>query len=390
MIYLDNAATTCVKDEVMDYMLPYIKTKYGNPSGIYELGINNKTDINKAREFIAKSIGAKGKEIYFTSGGTESDNWALYSVAKEYKNKGKHIITSKIEHHAIINACKMLEKEGYEITYLDVDEYGIIKINQLKESIRKDTILVSVMFANNEIGTIQPIWEIGNITRKSSVVFHTDAVQAFCHLNINVNKMGIDMLSASAHKFHGPKGVGFLYCSDKVKLCPFMYGGMQESNMRPGTENVPGIMGMYKAVMTESAVLELNQRKIKMLRDYLITRILREIPFVRLNGHPVKRLASNASFSFLFVEGETLLVLLDTDGICASGGSACTTGTGQPSHVLKALGVSDEIAFGTLRLTISDATTKEEVDYVVERIKKHVNDLRLKSIEYKNINKQWR
>lgn len=385
MIYMDNAATTTVRKEVVEAMMPYFSDKFGNPSSLYELAVENKNVINEARRTIADTIGAKEEEIFFTSGGTEADNWALRTVAENYSDKGKYIITSKIEHHAILHTCEYLEKKGFEITYVNVDEYGIIKMNELHNAIRKDTILISVMFANNEIGTIQPIGEIGRIAKGAGVLFHTDAVQAYCHVPINVKDLGIDLLSASGHKIRGPKGVGFLYVRDGVKISPMIFGGAQEKKMRAGTENVPGIVGLSKAAQMESSELIQIAYKERKARDYLIERMIREIPFTRLNGHRFNRLPGNASFSFQFVDGESLLVMLDMEGICASGGSACTSELREPSHVLKASGLPDDVAYGTLRLTISRDTTRGEIDKVVNAVKRIVFELRSKSEEYNNL-----
>ena len=326
--------------------------------------------------FRSNSLGAKDNEIYFTNGGSESDNWALIATAEAYASKGKHIITTKIEHHAILHTCEYLEKRGYEITYLPVDEYGTVSIDELKKAIRPDTILISVMFANNEIGTIQPIKEIGEIAHENGIIFHTDAVQAYCHEPINVDEYHIDMLSASGHKFHGPKGVGFLYIRKGLKLRSFIHGGAQERKRRAGTENVPGIVGLGKAVEIAMAELENNKKKETELRDYLIGRVMDEIPYTRLNGHRTNRLSNNANFAFQFIEGESLLIMLDMDGICGSSGSACTSGSLDPSHVLLAIGLPHEIAHGSLRLTLSEETTKEEIDHTVDCLKKIVEKLR--------------
>lgn len=376
VIYLDNAATTKVAPEVLDAMLPYFTEHYGNPSSVYSFSSGNKEAITKQREIIADSLGASKEEIYFTAGGSESDNWALKATADAYKTKGNHIITTKIEHHAILHTAEYLAKQGFEITFLDVDEDGVVKLDDLKAAIRPTTILISVMFANNEIGTIQPIREIGAIARENGILFHTDAVQAFGQVPINVDEYNIDMLSASGHKLNGPKGVGFLYIRKGLKLRSFIHGGAQERKRRAGTENVPGIIGMGAA--TARAMSTLNERTAKEaeLRDYLIGRILDEIPYVRLNGHKTKRLPNNANFSFRFIEGESLLIMLDMKGICGSSGSACTSGSLDPSHVLLAIGLPHEIAHGSLRLTLSEETTKEEIDYVVESVKEIVAQLR--------------
>ena len=369
MIYLDNAATTKTAPEVVQAMLPYFSEYYGNPSSIYDFAGKSKEAITKGREQIAEVLGAKKEEIYFTAGGSEADNWALKATFEAYKSKGNHIITTKIEHHAILHTCEYLEKRGYEITYLPVDEYGTVSIDELKKAIRPDTILISVMFANNEIGTIQPIKEIGEIAHENGIIFHTDAVQAYCHEPINVDEYHIDMLSASGHKFHGPKGVGFLYIRKGLKLRSFIHGGAQERKRRAGTENVPGIVGY--GVAAERAARTMAERTAKEIevRDYLINRILTEIPNCRLNGDPVKRLPNNCNISFEFIEGESLLIMLDMKGICASSGSACTSGSLDPSHVLLAIGLPHEKAHGSLRLTLSEEITKEDVDFVVEQIK---------------------
>ncbi len=351
-IYLDNAATTRVRPEVVEAMLPYFTELYGNPSSVYEFASPAKQAITAARETIAGALGAKPQEIYFTGGGSESDNWALKATAEAYQAKGKHIITTKIEHHAILHTCEYLEKHGFEVTYLDVDEFGTVKLDELRKAIRPDTILISVMFANNEIGTIQPVKEIGAIAKEHGILFHTDAVQAFGHEPINVDELNIDMLSASGHKLNGPKGVGFLYIRTGVKIRSFIHGGAQERKRRGGTENVPGIVGLGKAAEIAMANLEENKEKEAKLRDYLIGRVLKEVPFTRLNGHPTERLSNNANFAFQFIEGESLLIMLDMDGICGSSGSACTSGSLDPSHVLLAIGLPHEIAHGSLRLTL--------------------------------------
>lgn len=392
MIYLDNAATTQVKPEVTKAMMPYFHEKYGNPSSLYEIGVENKEAISKARADIAETLGAGEQEIYFTSGGTESDNWALRNAAENYQDKGKHIITSTIEHHAITHTCEYLQKKGFEITYINVDECGMIKINELKNAIRKDTILISVMFANNEVGTIEPIAEIGRIAKQADVLFHTDAVQAYCHIPISVKDLGIDMLSASGHKICGPKGVGFLYVREGIRLSPMIFGGAQEHKMRAGTENVPGIVGMAEAARLSHKVLTVNMEKERRMRDYLVKRIMHEIPYVRFNGSKTSRLPGNASFSFRYVDGQTLVVMLDMEGVCASGGSACTSGSQTPSHVLSAMGIPDNIALGTLRLTVGADTTREEADKTVNAIKKIVAELRAKSAEYQSLVRKnyWR
>ena len=390
MIYLDNAATTKTAPEVVQAMLPYFSEYYGNPSSIYDFAGKSKEAITKGREQIAEVLGAKKEEIYFTAGGSESDNWALKATFEAYKAKGNHIITTKIEHHAILHTCEYLEKRGAKITYVDVDENGIVKLDELEKAITPETILISVMFANNEIGTIQPIREIGEIAHENGIIFHTDAVQAFCHEPINVDEYHIDMLSASGHKFHGPKGVGFLYIRKGLKLRSFIHGGAQERKRRAGTENVPGIVGLGKAVEIGMAELENNKKKETELRDYLIGRVMDEIPYTRLNGHRTNRLSNNANFAFQFIEGESLLIMLDMDGICGSSGSACTSGSLDPSHVLLAIGLPHEIAHGSLRLTLSEETTKEEIDHTVDCLKKIVEKLRAMSPLYEDFIKKNR
>ena len=376
MIYLDNAATTKTAPEVVDAMLPYFSEYYGNASTIYSLGAESKKAMDHARQTIADSLGAKPEEIYFTAGGSESDNWALKATAEAYASKGKHIITTKIEHHAILHTCEYLEKRGFEITYLNVDRDGLISLDELKAAIRPDTILISVMFANNEIGTIEPIAEIGEIAKEHGVLFHTDAVQAYAQVPINVDEMYIDMLSASGHKLNGPKGIGFLYIRKGVKIRSFVHGGAQERSRRAGTENIPGIVGLGAAVERAMRIMDTKTRKEIELRDYLIGRLENEIPHCWLNGHRTKRLPNNINFSFLFIEGESMLIMLDMKGICASSGSACTSGSLDPSHVLLAIGLKHEEAHGSLRLTLSEESTKEEMDVVAEEVKKIVQRLR--------------
>ena len=376
MIYLDNAATTKTAPEVVDAMLPYFSEYYGNASTIYSLGAESKKAMDHARQTIADSLGAKPEEIYFTAGGSESDNWALKATAEAYASKGKHIITTKIEHHAILHTCEYLEKRGFEITYLNVDRDGLISLDELKAAIRPDTILISVMFANNEIGTIEPIAEIGEIAKEHGVLFHTDAVQAYAQVPINVDEMHIDMLSASGHKLNGPKGIGFLYIRKGVKIRSFVHGGAQERSRRAGTENIPGIVGLGAAVERAMRIMDTKTRKEIELRDYLIGRLESEIPHCWLNGHRTKRLPNNINFSFLFIEGESMLIMLDMKGICASSGSACTSGSLDPSHVLLAIGLKHEEAHGSLRLTLSEDSTKEEMDIVAEEVKKIVQRLR--------------
>lgn len=388
IIYMDNAATTPVKPEVLDAMLPYFTEKFGNPSSIYSISSQNKKDITTARETIAKAINTDTANIYFTAGGSESDNWALKATAEAYSNKGRHIITSKIEHHAILHTCDYLEKRGYNITYIDVDENGIVDLKQLEEAIRPDTILISIMFANNEIGTIEPIAEIGKIAKEHGVLFHTDAVQAFTQVPIDVEEMNIDMLSVSGHKINGPKGIGFLYIRKGVKIRSFVHGGAQERSRRAGTENVPGIIGLAKA--TEIAVGNMKERTAKEIevRNHIIERVMNEIPYTRLNGDRERRLPNNINFSFQFIEGESMLIMLDSFGICASSGSACTSGALDPSHVLLAIGLSHEIAHGSLRLTISEDTTMEDADFVVDKLKGIVERLRSMSPLYEDFVKK--
>ncbi len=387
-IYLDNAATTKTSQEVLDAMIPYFTEHYGNPSSIYGFASKNKEVVTTQKRVIADALGAKENEIYFTAGGTESDNWALKATAEAYQSKGNHIITSKIEHHAILHTCEWLEKQGYEITYLDVDGDGKISLEELEKAIKPSTILISIMFANNEIGTIQPIKEIGEIAKKHGVIFHTDAVQAFGQVPIQVDECHIDMLSASGHKMNGPKGIGFLYIRTGLKLRSFIHGGAQERKRRAGTENVPGIVGFGAAVKRAMETLEDRMKIETELRDYLIAKVQEEIPYVKLNGHVSDRLPNNANLSFRFVEGESLLISLDFAGICASSGSACTSGSLDPSHVLLAIGLPHEIAHGSLRLTLNEETTKEELDYVVESIKKVVENLRKMSPLYEDFMKK--
>ena len=383
-IYLDNAATTRTRPEVLEAMLPYFSDKYGNPSSVYEFASQNRKALDEARLTLANSIGAESAEIYFTGSGTEADNWALIATAEAYSSKGNHIITSKIEHHAVLHTCEYLKKRGYEITYIDVDENGIVKLDQLEKAIRPTTILISIMFANNEIGTIQPIREIGEIAKRHKILFHTDAVQAYCQVDINVDELGIDMLSASAHKLHGPKAIGFLYIKKGIKIRSFIHGGAQERGRRAGTENVPYAVGFGKAVEIAMATMKERTRKETELRDYLIKRVLAEVPYTRLNGHRTRRLPNNANFSFQFIEGESLLIMLDMNNICASSGSACTSGSLDPSHVLLAIGLPHEIAHGSLRLTLSEENTYEEIDYTVEKIKEIVDKLRKMSPLYED------
>lgn len=384
LIYLDHAATTAVHPDVLKEMLPYFTDRFGNPSSVYGFAANNKNKLTEARETIAGALGAKPEEIYFTAGGSESDNWALKCTAEAYGVHGGHIITTKIEHHAILHTCKYLQNRGYDVTYLDVDENGLVDLNTLEAAIRPDTFLISIMFANNEIGTIEPIKEIGEIAHRHGILFHTDAVQAFGQIPIHVDEMNIDMLSASGHKFNGPKGIGFLYIKKGLKLKSFIHGGQQERGRRAGTENVPGIVGIAKACEIAMAEMEERMKKETELRDYLIERILKEIPYTRLNGHSKKRLPNNVNISFQFVEGESILIMLDMAGICASSGSACTLGSVDPSHVLLAIGLPHEIAHGSLRLTIGYENTKEEMDTVVDNLKRIITNLRNMSPLYED------
>ena len=388
LIYLDNAATTKPAPEAVQAMLPYLEDNFGNPSAFYSFAKKAEQAVDQARKVIAEAIGAKTEEIYFTGGGSESDNWALVATAEANEKKGKHIITSAIEHHAVLHTCEYLEKRGFEVTYVGVDEDGVVKLDELKAAIRPDTILISIMAANNEIGTIQPLKEIGAIAKEHKVLFHTDAVQAFGHIPINVDEMNIDMLSASGHKIHGPKGIGVMYIRRGVKIGAFIHGGAQERRRRAGTHNVPGIVGMGKA--TELALEHMDEaaKKVSGLRDYLIEKVMAEVPYTKLNGHRTNRLPNNANFSFSFIEGESLLIMLDQAGICGSSGSACTSGSLDPSHVLMAIGLPHEIAHGSLRLTLSEETTREELDYTVDTLKGIIKRLRDMSPLYEDFVKK--
>lgn len=388
LIYLDHAATTAARPEVVEAMLPYFTENFWNPSSVYTPALNNRKVVDEARELIAKSLGTDSPNIYFTAGGSESDNWALKAAAEAYQDKGKHIITSTIEHHAILHTCEYLEKKGFEVTYVDVDENGVLRLDQLKAAIRPDTILISVMFANNEIGTIQPIKEIGEIAKEHGIIFHTDAVQAYGQIPIDVDEYHIDMLSASGHKLNGPKGIGFLYIRKGLKLRSFVHGGAQERKRRAGTENVTGIVGLGKAVEIAFDTMKERTAKEMEVRDYAIERLLAEVPYCRLNGDAKKRLPNNINISFQFIEGESLLIMLDMAGICASSGSACTSGSLDPSHVLLAIGLPHEIAHGSLRMTLGEETTKEDMDYVVEKIKEIVEKLRIMSPLYEDFVKK--
>lgn len=388
LIYLDNAATTAVRPEVFEKMKPFFIENYSNPSAVYGFAGDSKEVVEKAREQIAEVLGAKAKEIYFTAGGSESDNWAIKGIAEALREKGKHIITSKIEHHAVLHTCKYLEEQGYEVTYLDVDEEGMVSVNEVERAIRPDTILISIMTANNEIGTIEPIEKIGEVAKKHNILFHTDAVQAFAHIPINVNEMNIDLLSASGHKFNGPKGIGFLYIKSGVKIGPFIHGGAQERARRAGTVNVPGVVGMAEAARLAWEEMEKRIEKETAVRDYFIKQIEKRVPYARLNGHRTNRLPNNVNFCFRFIEGESLLILLDQKGICASSGSACTSGSLDPSHVLLAIGLPHEIAHGSLRITISEEITTDDAEYVISELEKIVERLRNMSPLYEDFLKK--
>mgnify|MGYP000729030344 CR=1 FL=1 len=375
-IYMDHAATTPVRKEVLEAMLPYFTEYYGNASGIYGIAKESKKAMEKAREQVAAAINAQPSEIYFTAGGSESDNMALRGVAEALKDKGNHIITTKIEHHAILHTCEYLEKHGFRVTYLDVDADGKVRLEDLEAAICPETILISVMFANNEVGTIEPIYQIGKIAREKQILFHTDAVQAYAQIPLSVNYYPVDLLSASAHKFHGPKGVGFLYIRDGIDIPSFIHGGSQERGKRAGTENVAGIVGMAKAAEIAYGNMRKRVQKEIMLRNYLIERVMHEIPDAKLNGHRSIRLPGNVNFSFKGLEGASLLILLDEDGICASGGSACNTGEERISYVIKALGVPEEYAPGTIRLTLCGDTTRADVDAALVSLKRNIAVLR--------------
>lgn len=387
-VYMDNSATTPVKKEVLDAMIPFYTTKYGNPSSIYSLGRESRKAIDEARDKIAKIFGAKANEIFFTAGGSEADNWAIKGVAFANKNKGNHIITTKIEHHAVLHTCDYLEKQGFEITYLDVDEYGMVDLEQLKNSITDKTILISIMFANNEIGTIQPIEEIGKIAKENNIYFHTDAVQAIGNVKIDVNELNIDMMSLSGHKFYGPKGIGLLYIKNGVKIDNHIHGGAQERKRRAGTENVASIVGLARALEMAYDNLDEHNSRLTKLRTKFIDGIMKNIKHVRLNGHPDKRLPGNVNVSIEFVEGESLLLSLDLEGIAASSGSACTSGSLDPSHVLLAIGLPHEIAHGSLRFSLGDFNTEEEIDYVIDKLVGIVDRLRAMSPLYENVEEE--
>jgi cysteine desulfurase len=375
-IYLDHAATTPVKPEVLDAMMPYFTQSFGNPSSIYQVAQINKKAIDDARETIAKHLGANTNEIFFTSGGTEADNWAIKGIVEANKNKGNHIITTKIEHHAVLHTCEYLEKQGFEVTYLDVNEEGVIDLEALKAAIKDTTILISIMYANNEVGTIMPIKEIGAIAKEHGIAFHTDAVQAIGQVRIDVKEQNIDALSLSGHKIYGPKGIGVLYIRRGLRITNLIHGGAQERGRRAGTENVPAIVGIAKAMELAYTDFEAKNERIKGLRDKLMNGILESIPYSKLNGSSANRLVNNVNIGFEFVEGESLLLLLDMNGVAASSGSACTSGSLDPSHVLLALGLPHEKAHGSLRLTLGEGTTEQEVDYVLEKLPAIVQRMR--------------
>lgn len=382
-VYLDNAATTALSPRVLEAMLPYFTQHYGNPSSVHAFGREAKQGLDKARDQVAKALHCEPSEVIFTGCGTESDNTVLLGVAQRYGDKGKHIITTNVEHHAILHTCEYLEKQGYSVTYLPVDQDGLVTAEQVAAAIRPDTILVSIMFANNEVGTIMPIQEIGAVCKEKGVLFHTDAVQAVGHIPVDVQAMHIDMLSLSAHKFHGPKGVGALYCRKGIRLPSYIMGGAQERGRRAGTENVAGIVGLGAAIQLATEQLEENRAKMTALRDRLMTGIQARISEVKLNGHPTNRLSNNVNFSFKYIEGESILLMLDMNGIAASSGSACTSGSLDPSHVLLALGLPHEIAHGSVRLTLGDETTEEDIDYTIDVLEKTVARLRAMSPLYK-------
>ena len=384
-IYMDHAATTYTRKEVLEEMLPFFTEHFGNPSSVHQLGREVKKHVDIAREKVASAIGALPEEIYFTGGGSEADNWAIKGAAYANRNKGNHIITTQIEHHAVLHTCEHLEKEGFEVTYLPVDSTGLISLEDLKKSIKENTILITIMFANNEIGTIQPIAEIGKIARERKIYFHTDAVQAVGSVKVDVKELSVDLLSLSAHKLYGPKGIGALYVKKGIKLHNLIHGGGQERRRRAGTENVPGIVGLGKAIEVATSGLEVNSARIKALRDRLIQGVMDKVPYTRLNGHPELRLPNNANFCFEFIEGESLLLNLDMRGIAGSSGSACTSGSLDPSHVLLAIGLSHEIAHGSLRLSLGDVNTEEDVDYVIELLPQIVQRLRDMSPLYEKV-----
>lgn len=385
MIYFDHAATTPVKPEVIEEMMPYYTSKFGNASSIYSIGRESKKAIEEARERVAKALGAMPREIFFTGSGSEADNWAIKGVAYSNKDRGNHIITTAIEHHAVLHTCQYLESDGFEVTYLPVDENGLVTAEQVKNAIKPNTILITIMFANNEIGTIQPIAEIGKIAKENNIYFHTDAVQAIGNIPINVNELKVDLLSLSAHKFYGPKGVGALYIKKGVKITTFLHGGAQERGRRASTENVPGIVGFGKAIELATENIEQYNKKLIELRDRTIEEITKRVPFIKLNGDRYKRLPGNVNFSFEFIEGESLLLMLDMKGIAASSGSACTSGSLDPSHVLLAIGLAHEIAHGSLRISFGDENTHEDVDYLMEVLPLIVERLREMSPLYEKV-----
>ncbi|SFH47333.1 cysteine desulfurase [Tindallia magadiensis] len=384
-VYLDYSATTPVKPEVFNAMTPYLRDYYGNPSSLHSYGRENKKAIDTARDQIAQTLKAKPEEVFFTGGGSEADNWAIKGTAEALKNKGRHIITTSIEHHAVLHTCQHLEKQGYEVTYLPVNEEGIISVEELKSHLREDTILITIMYANNEIGTIQPIQEIATIAKEHKILFHTDAVQAYGHLEINTQDLPVDMISISAHKLYGPKGVGALYIRKGTRIHNLIHGGAQERKKRAGTENIAGIVGFGKAAELAYSQLSEHVAHLTELRDYLLKGIQQTIPYTKLNGHREKRLPNNVNVSFEFIEGESMLLSLDMVGIAASSGSACTSGSLDPSHVLLSLGLSHEMAHGSLRLTLGDQNTKEEIDYVLEQLPPIVQRLRDMSPLYENL-----
>lgn len=385
IIYFDHAATTPVKPEVLEEMMPYFTNKFGNASTIYSIGRESKKAIEEAREKVAKALGAMPREIFFTGSGSEADNWAIKGVAYSNRSKGNHIITTVIEHHAVLHTCQYLESDGFEVTYLPVDENGLVSPEQVRKAIKPNTILITIMFANNEIGTIQPIAEIGKIAKEHNIYFHTDAVQAVGNIPINVNELNVDLLSLSAHKFYGPKGVGALYVRKGVKITNFLHGGAQERGRRASTENVPGIVGLGKAIELATNNIEQYNKKLIELRDRTIEEITKKIPFVKLNGDRYKRLPGNVNFSFQFIEGESLLLMLDMKGIAASSGSACTSGSLDPSHVLLAIGLDHETAHGSLRITFGEENTHEDVDYLMEVLPMIVERLREMSPLYEKV-----
>lgn len=379
LIYMDNAATTSVRPEVLEAMMPYFTQHFGNASSIHTFGRNAHRALDNARKQVAAALGCEAREIYFTAGGSESDNWAIRCAVEAKASKGKHIITSAIEHHAVLHTCQYMEKLGYEVTYLPVDEYGLVSVEDVKNAIRPDTVLITIMAANNEIGTLQPIAEIGRIAKENGILFHTDAVQVVGAIPIDVNAWNVDMLSLSGHKLHAPKGIGALYVRKGIRISNLIYGGAQERGLRAGTENLPAIVGLGKAIELATAELPEYTERLTRLRDKLIHGILGSIPDVQLNGHPTIRLPGNVNVSVRYVEGEALLIRLDLAGVAASSGSACTSGSLDPSHVLLAIGLPHEVAHGSLRLSLGNDTTEEEVDYVLSTLPGIVENLRAMS-----------